>query len=179
MPKFQIARVPGEDSRLRRSIDRIVTDLNKTVSTLATSTTQTGNTAATETDLFSYTAPIGTLSEVGDSLEFSACGTFAATASTDKVLKVLFGATAIYNSGNLAITTAKAWSLQGSVTKVAAASQKCVVTISTADSALVSSVTYTAATESLGAAVILRVRGNGTNANDVIGQRWKVLHSPG
>lgn len=179
MAKFQIARTPGEDHRLRRTIDRIAVAINQCVSTLASSVTQAGNTAATETDLFSYTAPLGTLSDVGDSLEFSACGTFAATASVNKVIKVLFGGTTIYTSGNLAITTAKHWALHGSVTKVSASAQKCVVTISTSDAALVSSVTYTAAAEALTAAVVLRVRGNGTNANDVIGQRWKVLHSPG
>jgi hypothetical protein len=179
MAKFQIARVPAEDHRLRRTVDQIVAAINLSVTTKASSVTQAGNTAATETDLFSYTAPVGTLSDVGDSLDFIACGTFAATAAVNKVVKVLFGATTIYNSGNLAITTAKHWSLHGSVTKVSATSQKCVVTISTSDSALVSSVTYTAATEDLASAVILRVRGNGTNTNDVVGQFWKVLHSPG
>lgn len=179
MAKFVIARVPAEVPRLRRTIDQIVAAINQTVTTLVSSVIQAGNTAATETDLFSYTAPVGTLSDVGDSLEFSACGTFAATGSVNKVIKVLFGGTTIYNSGSLAITTAKSWALFGSVSKVSATSQKCVVTISTSDSALVSSVTYTAAAEALTAAVVLRVRGNGTNANDVIGQQWKVLHSPG
>jgi hypothetical protein len=179
MSKFQIARVPDESDRLRRSIDQIILAINQTVTTLKSSTTQAGNTAATETDLFSYTVPVGTLGEAGDSLEFTAYGTFAATASTDKTIKVLFGSTTIYASGSLAITTAKHWRLQGSVTKISATSQKCVVTISTNDVALVSSVTYSAASEALTAAVVFRVRGNGTNANDVVGQGWKILHAPG
>lgn len=178
--KFSIARVPDDYSRLRRTIDQIVAALEKTVTTLYVSVTQAGCAAATETDLFTYTVPRGTLSSVGDSLEFAACGTFASTASTNKTIRVKWGVLTIYNSGSLAITAAsRYWSLRGSVTKVSATSQKCVTEISTNDSALVSSVTYTAATSDLAADVALKVCGQATNANDVVGQRFKVLHAPG
>lgn len=174
----RIARVPQSETRVRRTTDQIVAVLKTMQRSLRSSVTQTGNTAATETDLFSYSVPGGTLAAVGESLEFAATGTFAATASTNKVIKVLFGGTTIYDSGSLAITTANSWSLRGSVTQVSATSQKCEVTITTSSSVLVASTTYLTAAETLSGIVVLRVRGNGTNANDVLGQRWKVTLSP-
>lgn len=142
--------------------------------TLNTSVTQTGNTAATETDLFSYTVPASTLAATGESLDFSASGTFAATASTDKKVLVYFGATTVYDSGNLAITAANSWTVRGTVMRSGASTQKCEVTIATSSATLRASASYAAAAETMSDAIVLRVRGNGTNANDVVGQFWKV-----
>lgn len=175
---IQISRVPQAETRLRRTIDQIIAALNSVVTTLVSSVTQTGNAAATETNLFSFTVPGGTLAAAGDSLEFAAAGRFAATASTNKVIKVIYGATTIYDSGSLAITTANSWSLRGSVTQVSLTVQKTEVVISTSSSVLVSFATYATAAEDLSTAIVLRVRGNGTNVSDVIGERWKVLRSP-
>lgn len=173
-----ISRDPKANPRTRRALDQLKLLLGVAVVTLDSSVAQAGNTAATETTLFSYTLPMNELSNQ-DSLAFEAAGTFAATASTDKRIKVKFGSTTIYDSGALNIVASASWSLRGSITRSGLSAQKCDVTITTSSATLMASTTYTSATESLAATVLLVVTGNGTNANDVVGQRFKVIHQPG
>lgn len=156
----------------------VVSAVNNVSTTLNSSVTQTGNTAATETDLFTYTVPAATLSATGDSLEFIASGTFAGTASVNKKILVYFGGTTVYDSGNLNITSASSWSLRGSVLRTGATTQKCSVTINTSSATLVAYAVYVTSAETLADPIVLRVRGNGTNANDVVGEFWKVVKVP-
>ncbi len=172
-----ITRAPAEDVRLRRPLDQLNALLGTLAFVLKTSTTQTGNTAATETTLFSYALPGNELG-LDDSVEFQATGTFAATSSTNKRIRVKFGATTFYDSGNLSITTANKWSLRGSVTRTGATSQKCEVTLCTSSSTLRADVGYSTAAETLSSSVNLLVTGSGTNANDVVGERFKVMKIP-
>lgn len=135
--------------------------------------TQTGNTAATETDCFSHSVAANTLGSDGDTLNFSACGTFAATASTDKRIRVKFGATTIYDSGTLAITTANNWSLSGMIIRTGATTQKCFVSITSSSSVLTGSNSYSTAAETLSGAVTFKLTIQGTNASDVVGEFFK------
>lgn len=136
-------------------------------------TTQTGNTAATETDAFSHTIAASTLATNGDSLEFYAAGTFATTASTDKQVKVKFGAATLFDTGALAIVAASDWSLWGRIIRTGAATQKALVTLTTSNAALVSSTDYTTPTETLSGAVTMKLTVNGTNANDTVAELYK------
>lgn len=173
-----ISRDPQANPRTRRALDQLKVLLTVAHVTLYSSVTQTGNTAATETTLFSYVLPVNELSNM-DGLAFEASGTFAATAAVDKRIKVKFGTTTIYDSGVLAITTAESWVLHGTITRSGNASQKCNVTITTSSSVLVAKAVYTAATESLSSSVTLTITGQGTNASDVVGERFKVIKQPG
>lgn len=138
-----------------------------------TNTTQTGNTAATETDAFSHTLSAATLGTDGESIEFEAAGTFAATASTDKRVKVVFGSTTIFDTGALAAVAAASWHLKGLIVRTGAATQKVIVSFDSSFSSLNSTATYTAATETLANALTLKLTVNGTNANDTVGQFYK------
>lgn len=173
-----ISRDPKANPRSRRALDQLKLLLNVACVTLNSSVTQTGNTAATETTLFSCVLPANELSNE-DSIEFSAAGTFAATAATDKRIKVKFGTTTIYDSGTLAITTAEAWVLRGTITRSGASSQKCDVVLNTSSTTLPTDTTYATSTESLASSVTLTITGQGTNASDVVGERFKVIHQPG
>lgn len=138
-----------------------------------TNTTQTGNSAATETDAFSHTLTAATLGADGESLEFEAAGTFAATASVDKRVKVVFGSTVLFDTGALAVTSAADWSLRGTIVRTGAATQKANVQFSSSFTSFNSSSDYTAATETLSNALTLKLTVNGTNANDTLAQFYK------
>lgn len=138
-----------------------------------TNTTQTGNAAATETDAFSHTLTAATLNTNGESLEFEAAGTFAATASTDKRVKVVFGSTTIFDTGALAAVSAASWHVKGTIIRTGAATQKVIVSFDSSYASLNSTSTYTAATETLANALTLKLTVNGTNANDTVAQFYK------
>jgi len=144
----------------------------------AVNTLAVGNSAGTETDLMGNNLAADVLSRNGEAVEFWATGTFAATGSTDKRIRVRFGSTLIFDTGALAITAAKDWVLQGCVIRTGAATQKCRVVITTSSSVLVATADYAAATENLAAAVLLRVTGQGTNASDVVGEIWQAKFVP-
>lgn len=141
------------------------------------STSGVGNTAATETSLYTRTITANTLSTNGDRIVFEASGTFANTASTDKQVLVKYGATTIFNSNALNITTTQYWSIHGVITRTGATTQKCTVDFISSDAALRSSTFYITAAETLSGNVTLDIRGKGTNANDVVFQmgsiEWK------
>lgn len=138
-----------------------------------TNTTQTGNTAATETDAFSHTLTANTLGSNGESIEFEAAGTFAATASTDKRVKVVFGSTTLFDSGALATTGGTSWSIRGTIVRTGATTQKANVSFNSSYATLNASAAYTAPTETLANALTLKLTLNGTNANDTVGQFFK------
>jgi hypothetical protein len=140
--------------------------------------TQTGNTAATETTVATYTIPANTLSTNGNKVIFEAAGTFAATGSTDKQIKILYGASTIFDSGSLNITAAHSWSLKGKCMRTGATSQKCDVVLTTSDSTVPVLVEYDTAAETLSGTVALAVRANGTNANDVVRETFDVQMVP-
>lgn len=148
-------------------------------STLPAVNTQTiGNSAGIETDLAGNNLAANVLSRNGEAVEFWATGTFAATGSTDKQIRVRFGSALILDTGALAITAAKDWVLQGSVVRTGATTQKCRVMITTSSSVLVATADYAIATENLSLAVLLRVTGQGTNASDVVGEIWQAKFVP-
>lgn len=156
----------------------LLSDANLLVQRIDSSSTQQGNGAGAETDLFSKSVLGNTLSVDGQTLEFDIAGTFAATASTDKRIRVKWGATTIFDSGNLNIIAANDWAIEGVVMRTGAATQKCIVKISTSSATLVSTADYATAAETLSSPVTLKVTGAGTNANDVVGEVWKVKFLP-
>lgn len=153
------------------------------VETLTYSATQTGNTAATETDLFSYTIPANTLTTNGDSVDFVASGTYANTAATNKRIKVYLGAATVLDTGNLGLgSAAYDWTLRGTILRVGSTSQKCEAVLTTSIPAnsiwTYTPQNYASASEDLTGTVQLRITGNATNANDVVGEFWKVIKHP-
>lgn len=145
---------------------------------LNTGTTQVGNTAGTETDLYSFSVPASTLLTNGNALHLDCGGTFAGTANVDKRIRVKFGATTLYDSGTLAITSASAWKIQADVLRTGAATQKGSVGFQSSSSVLAASAGYATAAETLSGAVTIKVTGQGTGASDVVGEWCKLSWMP-
>jgi hypothetical protein len=135
-------------------------------------TTQVGNTAATLTDLNSPpNLGQGAIATNGMSYGFESSGTFAATASTDKRVKVIFGTTTIFDSGSLAVITAVPWNVRGRIVRTGATTAKAMVEFWTGDPTNGPyKATFTSVTETLANALAFKVQGSGTNANDVLGE---------
>lgn len=131
------------------------------------SATTKGNTAAVETDLFSTSLSAGALSANGEALIVTAAGTIAGTAAVDKRLRFYLGATQLYDSGSMPLTTAQAWIFRATILRVSATSQKAHIDGTYA-------LAYGTAAENLAGALTLRLTGSGTNASDVVGEMWKV-----
>lgn len=143
------------------------------------STTQTGNTAATETNLFQYSYPFFTVT--GERLHFYAAGTFAATASVDKRIRVyagstMAGRTLIFDSGVLAITTANTWVVDGEIIYDGSTAKTCVKYASS--SAALTSSTQVVTPVQVNNATNIDITGSGTNANDTVGELASVNFYP-
>jgi hypothetical protein len=67
------------------------------------------NTSTTETDLFSYTVPSNKLGVDGQKIVFETSGTFNDVTATNQ-LRVYFGATEIFNTGGLTVSSTGGWS---------------------------------------------------------------------
>jgi hypothetical protein len=153
------------------------TGFAKVGGTIFNSTTQTGNSTTTETDLFSNSIAASVLGTDGDSIEFYAAGTYA-TSVNSKQLRVKYGSTTIFDSGSLAITVANTWSVRGSIIRTGASTQKAIVQFESSSTVLSASASFTSPGETLSGAVTLKVTGQGTASNDIVGEIWKGLWQP-
>lgn len=137
------------------------------------SSTAVGNVAATETDAYTNNVSANALNANGDTVEFEASGTFTASASVDKRIRVYFGTTIVFDSGPLAITTAEDWRLRGSVVRTAAAAQKVATTLATSDGTIQAIADYSTAAENLALVQQMKLTLNGTLANDVVAEFYR------
>lgn len=142
------------------------------------STTQLGNGALTETTVFTNIITGATLNANGDSLSFEAAGTFTASASVDKRIRVYFGATLIFDSGNIAVTAANDWGISGTIIRTGAATQKSIVRLNTSFASLSAYADYATPAETLSGSVGLGLTTSGTLASDVVGELWKIRWEP-
>ena len=145
--------------------------------TLAVNVTAVGNVTTGEDDLQSYTVPAATLAATGDHLTFTAAGTFAATAN-NKRIRVKYGASTLYDTGALAITAASDWSLDATIIRTGAATQKCVVRFVASDAGVADSTDYSTAAETLSGTVVLKLTGEATATDDVVEEMSTVRFVP-
>ena len=141
--------------------------------TIYSSITPVGNTAATETDAFAHTMVANTLNTNRDSLEIIAAGTFSATASVDKQIKIKLGATTIFDSGALPIITNVAWHLRCSLVRKDVGNERVITTLLTGDPAQAPIVSFTSPTEGLNGNLGVKLTLTATNANDVVAEFYK------
>jgi hypothetical protein len=86
--------------------------------------TDVSNSAVTESDLMSYTLPAGRLAHNGAGLQIEAWGvTTTATTAANRRMRLYFGATAIADSGAIALVGGT-WRLQATVLRDGAGSQE-------------------------------------------------------
>lgn len=136
-------------------------------------TTTAGNTGAGEDNLKTYAIPANTLTVNGQSIISTCSGTYAANVN-NKVIKIYFGSTLIFNSGSVS-TSGAHWNLQTEVIRTGASTQKCVVVFNHSNIS-VGSVTYTTATENTTAGINLRVTGESlaSASNDIVSEMFRV-----
>jgi hypothetical protein len=144
---------------------------------LSVDTTQTGNVGAGVDTLQYYQVPANALAVNGDALTFTCAGTFGGSLNT-KAITVLVGATTVFDTGALAITASGHWVLKGSITRTGAATQKCEVTLTTSDVALLSYATYSTAAVTLSGAWDFYVKGEGTDNNDIVKEIFRLNYEP-
>lgn len=133
---------------------------------LDTNTTQVGNVGTGEDDLISYALAAGIMSANGDTVRFSAAGTFAANAN-NKTLKVYLGSTALFSTGATGFNGTD-WSIEGQIIRTGASAQKAIVRFISSDSALAVSCDYTEPTEDTTGALTLKLTGEATSDDDIV-----------
>lgn len=149
-----------------------------------------GNTAATETALNgASTDNIGTsggnliLSD-GHSVALEYVGTIAGTVAVDKRIRVRLGSagtsadTLLFDSGDLAITSAASWVLRGRIWRVGSSTQRSAFTLSTSDASVPVKVSYLATSVSFGGNAYVTLTGAGTNASDVTVEALSMIWDP-
>lgn len=144
---------------------------------LKTDTTQTGNIGTGEDTLQTFSVPGVTLAINKETLTGTYSGTFA-TSINSKRLRLKFGATTIFDSGALAITTAASWTLEFEVIRTGAATQKCNTRLTTSSGTLSAYAQYSTAAETLSGAVTLLLTGEATADNDVVKEMFKLRWEP-
>jgi len=132
-----------------------------------------GNTAATETDAFSHVIAANTLAVNGDAIEIEAAGTFAATASVDKRVRVYFGAAIVFDSGLLPIIVASSWHLRCTIVRTGVSAEKIVTTLTTSDTTIQAIAQYSTAAQNTAVGQTTKLTLNGTLANDVIAEFYR------
>lgn len=141
-------------------------------------TTSTSNAAAAETTFYMNTITANTLGTNGDSLSFDAAGSFAGTVAVDKRIRIRFGGTALFDTGNLAVTSASSWVLSGTCIRIGSTDCKCMVMLNTSFASLAAYANYTTVTKTLSSNNTLSITGSGTNAADVSGEMYKIRWDP-
>jgi hypothetical protein len=136
-------------------------------------TTTVGNVGTGDDVLHTYTVPSGTLGTNGESISAYSAGTFA-TSVNSKRLRVKLGATTIFDSGALSITTTADWSLKIEIVRVSNTSQKNTITLTTSSGTLMAYTDYSTSAETLSTSLALVVSGEATADNDIVEELFKV-----
>lgn len=118
------------------------------------------------------------LQDAGDSLEFVVGGTFANTANNKRV-RVILGATVIYDSGAAVAPQNKAWAIRGSVTRYSVTSWRALCTLSTDAAAITADRTQrVSGADNLGTALNFTVEITGGAAADVVLEQGNIQRHP-
>lgn len=123
------------------------------------------NSGTGETDLGSYTLSADSLAATGDFVRLTAFGVYAATVN-NKTLKVKLGSTTLFDTGALAVNGG-VWNIKCEVYRTGSSTQRVIATASTDNALLVSTATYTAASEDLTTNLTLKVTGTGGASTDI------------
>lgn len=147
---------------------------------VSTNTSALGNTAGTET-FRTLSGITNSQSTSGMGYELHAGGTFAASATTDKRVRVYFSQASdqlIFDTGPLAITTAESWMIVARIYSVSTTSQKCIVQFISSSTTLSASAKFTTTTANTAAIHNAKVSATGTDANDVVIEAAKLIWLP-
>lgn len=141
--------------------------------TLFTTTTAVGNVGTGEDTLNSYTVPALVLTNNSESVSIEGSGTFAASANNKRV-RAYFGATAIFDTGVLAVTAAAEWELSCRVFRTGATTQTSKCRWSSDEATFLTDVDLAAPAETLSGTVLTRFTAEATTNNDVTNSTYQV-----
>lgn len=162
-----ITRTVADDAGNNETEDTVAIAETYKARRLNVNTTTVGNVGAGEDDLMSYTLPAAVLANNGEAIEFKRGGTFAASAN-NKQLRIKYGATTIFDTGVLAITSASDWYAEGMIIRTGATTQKAIVTFRCSDVLVTVATDYTTPGETLSGTVVLKATGEATSDNDIV-----------
>jgi len=136
------------------------------VSIIFNTGTTVGNVGTGEDDLHTFSVPAGTMSNDGETLIFESAGRFA-TSVNNKRVRVRFGATVVFDSASIAVTTQADWAVRVSVYRTGASTQRCIATFTSGSAVLSVTSQYATAAENLSGAITFKVTGEATSNDDV------------
>lgn len=142
---------------------------------LNSSVTITGNVGAGEDVLYTYTVPAGQLASDKDQLISSVTGRIGASGNT-KQFRLKFGASTIFDSGALSDVTGSYFNLEIQIYRTGAATQRCIVTWASDNSALDRKFTYTDTTETLSGTIVFQLTGEATATNEALFQMGDISY---
>lgn len=102
-----------------------------------------GNTGTSETDLYIDTVAGATLSTNGHKLHANFSGSFAASPTATRQLRVYFAGTLIFDSGALSTTSAGAWQIEIMIIRESSSVVRCIVWAEYTGPATPAAATYT------------------------------------
>jgi len=141
--------------------------------------TDAGNTTTTETDLYSDTLPASLFDANGVKLLADYGGTFVASATATRQLKVYFGGTVILDTGALTISVASSWSIYLVLVRVSSSIVRYLVGLQTSSAALAAysasgAVTGLTLTNTQILKITGQAAGTGAATNDIVAKLGQV-----
>lgn len=136
----------------------------------------TGNVGAGEDTLWSQTVAANVLTTDGDSLAFRLIGALASN-SNSKTIKVKWGATTIFTSGALSISSATSWVVHGTITRTSSTTQR-TDAILHYDQGSGMDINVTTAGETLSSSSAFVVTGEATSNNDIVLHAAAIVYNP-
>lgn len=147
---------------------------------IISNSTAVGSVGGGEDTLITYTLPKGLLGTTGDVLEIQAFGIFAANGNTKTVI-LYFGSTAIYTTTAVAANGGN-WAFRAVITRTGAATQNVLATLDSSNATVRAvmgfNTAFTAATETLADALVVKCTGTGTADNDIVQKSLIVKYFP-
>lgn len=166
-----VRAIPTENFVFQASTDGLIANGGYVVSRITTDTTQAGNDSGSgQTDLITFTLPGGAILRNGQGLRLIAAGTTAANAN-NKRARLYLGSDYVIDSGNLAANN-KDWRLEATIYRTGAATAKSIGSGEFNGAIIVTD--YRAITPTFSGNLVIKVTGNGVDANDVVAELLSV-----
>lgn len=134
--------------------------------TLKVDTSGVGNVGSGEDNLIVYTVPGSTLANNQDYIEFTVGGTITGSIN-NKRIRIKFGSTTLFDTGNLAVASNADWSAWGLIIRTSATTFICIVDFTSSFASLLSSADFVSGTETLSNGLDLKCTGEATATDEV------------
>lgn len=152
-------------------------------STLFDGFTNAGNSGTDETDLYLNTLPAGLLKTNGDKIEAEYGGVFVSSGTATRRVRIYFGGTSIFDTGDLTLSLSSAWTAYVSIIRVNSSVVRTMVSLTTEGATLAAYTNYAEVTGlTLTNPQIIKITGEadgvGAASNDVVAKLGTVYYFP-